>query len=138
MTIRKRRRDRTRKRIANQKRLDAIAYKQINGNMLTSFDTWGGTICPECHKSVPTRAFVCGGDIWWSDTCIVTVGTSVAPQYCHKDVMRCASESAKEGKQRWMFSQMYEDSKPSPYRTRYRDRIKARQKEDYEWRKNNG
>lgn len=33
MTIRKRRRDRTRNRINNQKRLDAIAHKELNGNI---------------------------------------------------------------------------------------------------------
>ena len=108
-SIRKRRRDRTRTRIANQKRLDAIAYKKINGNMTTSLDTLGGTICPECHKSVPTRAFVAGGDIWWSDTCILTVGTSVAPQYCHRNKQRCASESAKEDPYRWKESLMYQE-----------------------------
>jgi hypothetical protein len=135
MTIRKRRRDRTRNRIANQKRLDAIAYKKINGNMTTSFDTWGGTVCPECHKSVPPRAFVCGGDVRWSDTCIVTVGTSVAPQYCHQDVMQCASESAKQDKQRWMFSRLFESTLFDNETQRQRDRAKAKQKENYEWRK---
>lgn len=107
--IRKRRRDRTRNRIANQKRLDAIAYKKINGNMTSSFDTWGGTVCPECHKSVPTRAFICGGDIRLSDTCIMTLGARVAPQYCHADKQRCASESAKEDKHRWKLSRMYQE-----------------------------
>ena len=109
-TIRKRRRDRTRNRIANQKRLDAIAYKKINGNMTSSFDTWGGTICPECHKSVPARAFVAGGDIRWSDTCVLTVGAHVLPQYCHRDKSRCASESAKEDPYRWKDSVMYQES----------------------------
>jgi hypothetical protein len=109
MDIRKRRRDRTLNRIANQKRLDAIAYKKINGNMTTSLDTWGGTICPECHKSVPTRAFVVGGDVRWSDTCILSVGTSVAPQYCHRNKQRCASESAKEDPYRWKESLMYQE-----------------------------
>ena len=109
MNIRKRRRDRTRNRITNQKRLDAIAYEKIGKSFMASIETWGGTTCPECHKSVPARAFVVGGDIRWSDTCILTVGTSVAPQYCHRDKSRCASESAKEDSYRWKESIMYQE-----------------------------
>jgi hypothetical protein len=136
MSIRKRRRDRTCNRLANQKRLDAIASQKIDKSFLASMDTWGGTICPECHKSVPTRAFVNGGDIRFSSTCIVTVGTWVAPQYCHQDVMRCASESAKQDKQRWMFSRLYESTLFDDCVKRQRERVKAKQKQNYEWRKN--
>ena len=135
MKIRKRRRDRTRNRIANQKRLDAIAYARINKSMLASMATWGGTVCPECHKSIPARAFVIGGDVWFSDGCIVTVGTSVSPQYCHQDVMRCASESAKQDKQQWMFSPLYDSTLFDGCAKRQRERVKAKQKENYEWRK---
>lgn len=108
-TIRKRRRDRTLSRLAKQKQLDAIAYKKVNGNMTSSFDTWGGTCCPECHKSVPTRAFIGGGDVRWSATCIVTTSPSVAPQYCHRDKNRCASESAKQDKARCKESIMFRE-----------------------------
>jgi hypothetical protein len=108
-SIRKRRRDRTRNRIATQKRLDAIAYEKINRSMMSSAETWGGTVCPECHKSLPARAFVIGGDVRWSDTCILTVGASVIPQYCHRDKSRCASESAKEDSYRWKDSPMYQE-----------------------------
>lgn len=108
MTIRKRRRDRTRNRIANQNRLDIAANERINKSFLASIDTWGGTVCPECFKSVPTRAFVVGGDVQWSSSCIVSVGTSVAPQYCHRDIKRCASESAKEDAWKWKLSPLYQ------------------------------
>ena len=136
-SIRKRRRDRTRSRIANQKRLDAIASQKIDKSFLASIETWGGTACPECHKSVPARAFVNGGDIRFSNSCIVTVGTNVLPQYCHKDVMRCASESAKQDKQRWMFSMLYQSTLPDDCAKRQREWVKAKQKQNYEWRKNN-
>lgn len=109
MTIRKRRRDRTLNRLSNQRRLDAIAYERIGKSFMASMETWGGTTCSECHKSVPARAFVMGGDIRWSDRCIVTVGTSVAPQYCHRDTTRCASESAKEDVWKWKLSMMYQE-----------------------------
>lgn len=135
-SIRKRRRDRTLSRIATQKRLDAIAYKKINGNMTSSFDTWGASRCPDCHKSLPARAFICGGDIRMGSA-IITVGTSVNSVYCHADVMRCASESAKQDKQAWMLSRMYEDSLFASCAKKHRDRVKAKKKENYEWRKNN-
>lgn len=92
MSIRKRRRDRTRTRIANQKRLDAIAYKELNGNMSSSFDTWGGTRCPDCNKPLPSRAFCAGyhtrfttndwvspitGETVKGSTGILSIGTSV-------------------------------------------------------------
>jgi hypothetical protein len=134
LTIRKRRRDRTRNRLNNQKQLDAIAYEKIGKSFMASMETWGGTICPDCHKAVPARAFVNGGDIRW-DSCIVTVGTSVAPQYCHSDVWQCASESANQDKQRWMLSPMYESTLFNNATKRQRDRWKAKQKENYEWRK---
>ena len=108
-SIRKRRRDRTRNRIANQKRLDAITLEKINRCMISCLETWGGTICPECHKSVPARGFIRGGDIRFTATTILTTGTSVAPQYCHRDVMRCASESAKEDQWKWKLSAMYQE-----------------------------
>lgn len=109
VSIRKRRRERTRNRIANQKRLDRIAQERINKSFMASMDTWGATVCPECYKSVPARAFIVGGDIQWSSSCIVSVGTSIHPQYCHRDETRCASESAKQDKGRWMYSPKYRE-----------------------------
>lgn len=108
MMIRKRRRDRTRTRLSNQKRLDAIASEKISKRFLDCIETWGASVCPECHKSVPARAFISGGDIRLSDRCIVTVGASVSPQYCHKNRQRCASESAKEDAWKWKESPMFE------------------------------
>ena len=66
MPIRKRRRDRTRNRIANQKRLDAIADKSIANNFMACIETWSASRCPECLKSLPARAFIKGGDIRFS------------------------------------------------------------------------
>ena len=109
MTIRKRRRERTIARLANQKRLDEIAYEKIGKSMMASMETWDGTICPECHKSVPARAFIVGGDIQWRANCIVSIGTSVSPQYCHRDTIRCAKESAKEDVWKWKMSPMYQE-----------------------------
>ena len=63
MTVRKRRRDRTRNRIANQKRLDAIATTKISKNFLLSLETWGGTVCPNCYKRVPARALLASQSI---------------------------------------------------------------------------
>ena len=109
MTIRKRRRERTIARLANQKRLDEIAYEKIGKSMMASMETWGGTTCPECHKSVPARAFIVGGDIQWRANCIVSIGTSVSSQYCHRDTNRCARESAKEDVWKWKMSLMYQE-----------------------------
>lgn len=126
ISIRKRRRDRTRKRIANQKRLDAIAYKELNGNMSSSFDTWGGTRCPDCNKPLPSRAFCAGyhtcfttndwvnpttGETIEGSTGILSVGTSVNPSFCHKDKTRCYSESAKIDPSTWKLSNDYVSNK---------------------------
>lgn len=126
MTIRKRRRDRTRSRIANQKRLDAIAYKKINGNMSSSLDTWGGTRCPDCSKLLPSRAFCAGyhtpfatndwvnpttGETVKGSTGILSIGTSVDPSFCHQDKTRCYSESAKADQSVWKLSSDYISTK---------------------------
>lgn len=106
MTIRERRRDRTRKRLDNQKRLDAIAYKELNGNMMTSFDTWGGTRCPDCNKPLPARAF-CAGYHTGNSQIRFNVGTSVNPEFCHDDKSRCHSESAKHDPSTWKLANDY-------------------------------
>ena len=125
MNIRKRRRDRTRNRIANQKRLDAIAYKELNGNMMTSFDTWGGTRCPDCSKPLPSRAFCAGyhtpfttndridstGQTIKGSTGILSIGTSVDLSFCHEDKTRCYSESAKADPSIWKLSNDYISTK---------------------------
>lgn len=126
MTIRKRRRDRTRNRIANQKRLDAIAYKELNGNMSSSFDTWGGTRCPDCNKPLPSRAFCAGyhtrfttndwvspitGETIEGTTGILSIGTSVDPSFCHEDKTRCYRESAKADQSAWKLSNAYVSTK---------------------------
>ena len=125
MNIRKRRRDRTRNRIANQKRLDAIAYKELNRNMSSSFDTWGGTRCPDCSKPLPSRAFCAGyhtpfttndwidstGQTIKGSTGILSIGTSVDPSFCHEDKTRCYSESAKIDPSIWKLSSDYISTK---------------------------
>ena len=87
---------------------DAIAYKELNGNMMTSFDTWGGTRCPDCSKPLPSRAFCAGyhtpfttndridstGQTIKGSTGILSIGTSVELSFCHEDKTRCYSESA--------------------------------------------
>lgn len=125
-SIRKRRRDRTRNRIANQKRLDAIAYKELNGNMSSSFDTWGGTRCPDCNKPLPSRAFCAGyhtpfttndwlnpttGKTVKGSTGILSIGTSVDPSFCHQDKTRCYSESAKADQSAWKLANAYISTK---------------------------
>ena len=136
MTIRKRRRDRTRRRLESQKRLDAIASEQINKSFLDSTATWGGRVCPECFKSVPSRAFVSGYELTSIDrSCIITVGAHVAEQYCHSDVKQCMSESAKEDKNKWMMSPLFIDSQFNQRRKNMRDRARTKAKENYQWRK---
>ena len=116
MNIRKRRRDRTRNRLNNQKRLDAIAYKELNGNMSSSLDTWGGTRCPDCSKPLPSRAFRAGGHTYFTaegSTGIthISFGASVDPSFCHEDKTRCYSESAKADLSIWKLSSDYTSTK---------------------------
>jgi len=106
--IRKRRRDRTRNRIANQKRLDAIASAEINKNMWSSADTWGATVCPNCNKSLPSRAFIAGYHTSSIDnTCFISVGTAVDPRFCHADITKCHHESATEKNSNWKLANDY-------------------------------
>jgi len=138
MTIRKRRRDRTKTRINNQKQLDAIASEQIYKSFLDSMATWGGTVCPECFKSVPSRAFICGYEITSIDrSCIITMGAYVTEDYCHSDTKRCMSESAKQNKARWMMSPLFINSQFDQHRKNVRGRDRAKTKENYEYRKSN-
>ena len=135
MTIRKRRRDRARRRLESQKRLDAIASEQINKSFLDSTATWGGRVCPECFKSVPSRAFVSGYELTSIDrSCIITVGAHVAEQYCHSDVKQCMSESAKEDKSKWMMSPLFIDSQFNQRRKNMRDRARTKAKENYQYK----
>ena len=116
-SIRKRRRDRTLSRLANQKRLDKIAQDTIGKSMMDSMATWSATVCPECNKELPSRAFIEGYDLECSlgeeaikantTNLIVTVGCDVHPQYCHQDKSRCAGESAKANREYWLLSNMY-------------------------------
>lgn len=108
MSIRKRRRDRTRNRIANQKRLDAIAITKINKSFVSSLETWGGTVCPNCYKRVPARALLARQTIPM-DNGIIRLGASILSQYCHRNVQKCASESAKADKWMWMQSPLYQE-----------------------------
>lgn len=136
MSIRKRRRDRTRSRINNQKQLDAIAFEKIDKSFLDSMATWGGTVCPECFKSVPSRAFICGYKLTSIDrSCIITKCAHVGEQYCHSDIKRCMSESAKQDKARWMMSPLFINSQFDQHRKNVRDRDRAKAKENYQWRK---
>ena len=106
ITIRKRRRDRTHSRIANQKRLDAIAYTEINKHIWANADTWGGTHCPDCAKPLPSRAFFCGYHTGNSHVRI-SVGSSVSFNFCHADKTRCYSESAKTDPHIWKLANDY-------------------------------
>ena len=106
ITIRKRRRDRTLARIANQKRLDAIIFKELNENMASSFDTWGGTHCPDCAKPLPPRAFFCGYHTG-NSYIRISIGSSVSSDFCHADKTRCHSESAKANPYIWKFANDY-------------------------------
>ena len=109
MAIRKRRRDRTQSRMANQKRLDAIVSKELNGDMSSSFDTWGGTRCPNCAKALPSRAFFCG---YRTDGQIhISIGSSVSSEFCHVDKTRCHSESAKTDPYIWKLANDYTPTK---------------------------
>ena len=136
MSIRKRRRDRTINRITRQLQLDAIASEQIGKSFLDSIATWSATVCPECFKSVPSRAFICGYELTSIDnSCIITMGAHVTDQYCHSDVKQCMSESAKEDKSKWMMSPLFINSQFDQRRKNMRDRCKAKAKENYEWRK---
>ena len=112
MTIRKRRRDRTLARIANQKRLDAIASAEINKQMWASADTWGGNVCPDCNKSLPARAFIAGyHDSSIDNTCFISVGTDVYPDFCHEDKTRCHHESASQKDSNWKLANDYVPTK---------------------------
>ena len=112
MTIRKRRRDRTRSRISNQKRLDAIASAEINKHMWSSADTWGGTVCPDCNKSLPTRAFIAGYHTSSVDnTYCIFVGTDVYSDFCHADKSRCHHESASQKDSNWKLANDYVPTK---------------------------
>ena len=106
ITIRKRRRDRTLARIANQKRLDAIASKELNGDMSSSFETWGGTRCPDCAKPLPSRAFFCGYHTV-NSSIRISIGSSVSSEFCHADKTRCHSESAKTDPYIWKLANDY-------------------------------
>gem|GEM_PF-3901263 len=108
ITIRKRRRDRTLARIANQKRLDAIASVEINKNMWSSADTWGGTACPDCNKRLPARAFIAGyHDSSIDNTRFISIGTDVYSDFCHEDKMRCYHESASQKDSFWKLANDY-------------------------------
>ena len=108
ITIRKRRRDRTLARIANQKRLDAIAFAEINKHMWSSADTWVGTVCPDCNKSLPARAFIAGyHDSSIDNTCFISVGTTVYSDFCHEDKSRCHHESASQKNSFWKLANDY-------------------------------
>ena len=108
ITIRKRRRDRTLARIANQKRLDAISSAEINKNMWASADTWGGNVCPDCNKSLPARAFLAGYHTSSVDnTCFVSIGTDVYSDFCHADKSRCHHESASQKDSNWKLANDY-------------------------------
>lgn len=132
MTIRKRRRDRTRNRIANQKRLDAIAYKELNGNMMTSFETWGGTRCPDCNKPLPSRAF-CAGYHTGNSRIRFNVGTSVNPEFCHDDKSRCHSESAKHDASIWKLANDYVSTKKELKKwQKHREYLDKKYKENHE------
>lgn len=112
-SIRKRRRDRTRNRLANQKRLDAIASAQINESMWSSADTWGGTVCPDCNKSLPTRAFI--------------AGYHTSERFCHADKSRCHHESAIEDTTKWKLANDYVPNKKE---------LKKLEKQRQHWLKN--
>lgn len=130
VSIRKRRRDRTRNRIANQKRLDAIAYAEISKSMWTSADTWGGNVCPDCNKSLPSRAFIAGYHTSSIDnTCFISVGTSVDSKFCHADITRCHHESAAEKNSNWKLANDYIANKKE---------LKRLERKRQNWLKKNG
>jgi len=106
MSIRKRRRDRTLSRIAHQKKLDDIAYIEINKNPWEALFTIGGSRCPDCLKPLPSRAFSSG----YHENigiAIVSVGSSVQPEFCHEDRSRCHHESTTSDKSFWTLANDY-------------------------------
>jgi hypothetical protein len=136
MAIRKRRRDRTRSRIANQKRLDAIALTEIGKSMWASAETWSGTICPDCNKSLPARAFCAGYHARSIDqTCIVSVGTSVDEKFCHADKSRCHHESATQKDSNWKLANDYIPNKKELKKLKKKREYWFKKKREYWFKK---
>lgn len=81
-SIRRRRKERARQRVARQKIADLLIKERCKWDFNFACATFGGTICPECKKPVPARALFSITGMYGD---IHLLGCMVRQEYCHRD-----------------------------------------------------
>jgi len=105
-----RRRERARGKARERHAIVAKVKRLCDNSMLFSMETWGGTRCPECGRSVPPHALF-GWSYSTSD--MHCHGVGVMDSHCHRDRTKCTTASIRElGRQAWLFPLVNETCTP--------------------------
>lgn len=90
MSIRRRRRERARNRLEQQRLADIAVKERCKRDFNFAASTFGGTVCPECLKPVPPRALYSITGMYGE---VHLLGSAVRADYCHTDQQRCIAEA---------------------------------------------